>query len=350
MKIIHCSDIHLDSPLTGNFPAEKSEERRNEILLTFIRMVKYARGQGVRAIIIAGDWFDDKRISPSTASILTKCLIDSPEIDFLYLSGNHDKQENLGAALIKRVFGKAPANLKILDGNVIRLEDDIVVAGVFTPDELDLDPGDTNIVVYHGEIDPAAWKHREIDYLALGHYHSLKEGRLDARGIYCYSGSIEGRGFDECGEKGFIRLDIAGRENEPKKITPTFVKASKRTIHAIDLDISGLRNTGEIDARIEEALVGISPSDMIKISLCGNAAMDSERNLSYLEKKYGEVFYLVRIDDKRVVTGNYKNTIEYDKSLKGEFIREVMKAGYSEEVKNAVIEAGLAALSGAEIR
>ena len=140
-------------------------------------------------------------------------------------------------------------------------------------------------------------------------------------------------------------MDIEGGGSHGKaRVIPTFVKASKRTIHDIDLDISGLKSTGDIDRKIEGEVNGISPSDMLKISLYGNVPRDSERNIPYLQKKYGEVFYLVRIDDRKVESGNYDREIEYDKSLKGEFIRAVMSAGYDEEERNAVIEVGLQAL------
>ena len=35
MKIIHCSDLHLDSKMQSNLSKEQAKERRNEILITF---------------------------------------------------------------------------------------------------------------------------------------------------------------------------------------------------------------------------------------------------------------------------------------------------------------------------
>ena len=53
----------------------------------------------------------------------------------------------------------------------------------------------------------SVFKDLNIDYLALGHIHSYKCHKLDKRGVYCYSGCLEGRGFDECGDKGFVLLE-----------------------------------------------------------------------------------------------------------------------------------------------
>ena len=60
MKIIHCADIHADSKMGTHFSKENAELRRNEIVDSFAKMVEFARENGVKAIIIAGDLFDTK--------------------------------------------------------------------------------------------------------------------------------------------------------------------------------------------------------------------------------------------------------------------------------------------------
>lgn len=52
-----------------------------------------------------------------------------------------------------------------------------------------------------------------FNYLSLGHIHSYKMDSLDRRGVYCYPGCLEGRGFDECGEQGFVLPDIECERN-----------------------------------------------------------------------------------------------------------------------------------------
>ena len=71
MKIIHCADLHLDSKMTANLTREQARERRKEIIRTFTRMVEYAETQDVRAILIAGDLFDTKKVSATAGNIVS---------------------------------------------------------------------------------------------------------------------------------------------------------------------------------------------------------------------------------------------------------------------------------------
>ena len=54
MKIIHCSDLHLDSKMKSNLDSKKAKERRNEILITYQNMVKYAVENNVKIIMYQG--------------------------------------------------------------------------------------------------------------------------------------------------------------------------------------------------------------------------------------------------------------------------------------------------------
>ena len=108
-------------------------------------------------------------------------------------------------------------------------------------------------------------KNKGIDYLALGHVHSYKKEKLDARGIYCYPGCIEGRGFDECGEHGFVVIDV----NNNTLTSHEMIQAASRCLYEIDVDISECLNSSEIINNIQHALdmKHYSSSSMIKVCL-----------------------------------------------------------------------------------
>ena len=359
MKIIHCSDLHLDSKMETNLNKEKAKERKNEILLTFEKMVNFAKKNGVKVIIIAGDMFDKKNISVKAKKIVKNQIILNQEIDFLYLKGNHDEINFIEEE------EEIPSNLKLFNEKewVTYKYGDIAVTGIEIGKQnnyniynsLILEKNDINIVVMHGQesqndvkdkaeiINLKDLKNKNIDYLALGHIHTFKQEKLDNRGIYCYSGCLEGRGFDECGEKGFVLLDI-----EDKQIKTQFIPIAKRTLHEINIDITGITENYDIEQKIEEETNKISRDDLIKIVLKGKVEAGTTRDIDYLKKKYEDRFYCIKIYDETTLNIDYMKH-QNDASLKGEFIRLVLEQDLTDEEKGKIINTGIRALLGEEV-
>lgn len=354
MKIIHCSDLHLDSKMETNLDKEKARQRKNEILLSFENMIDFANKNGVKIIIIAGDLFDKNKVSVKAKNLVKDVIISNPQIDFIYLKGNHDEE-----SFVEEI----PQNLKVFNGDnwTSYKYENIVISGIeFGKKDnyeiyksLMLNQNDFNIVVLHGQeanytdkkdkaeiINLKELKNKNIDYLALGHIHKYKEEKLDNRGIYCYSGCLEGRGFDECGDKGFVLLDI-----ENNKINTKFIKSSIRNLEEIQVDISNTMTTTEVGAKIDEKIKNISRDNLIKIILTGKVDINAERDINYLLNKYNAEFYFLKIYDKTTLRINYLD-YEKDASLKGEFIRMILNEDLSEEEKKEIIMMGLSALSG----
>lgn len=361
MKIIHCSDLHLDSKMKSNLDSMKARERRDEILITYQNMVKYAKENEVKIIIIAGDMFDKKNNTIKAKNIVLDTIISNPEIEFIYLKGNHDESGFL------EDIEQMPVNLKLFNQNswTTYRYGDISISGIEFGQKneyeiyntLVLNKSDINIVTLHGQesqyeqkdkaeiINLQALKNKNIDYLALGHIHTYKQQKLDIRGIYCYSGCLEGRGFDECGEKGFVLLDV---NQETKKINTEFIPFCKRMLYDVNVDITGTSTSMEVEEKIKEALKNIEVQNLIKINLMGKVEIDSERDINYLERKYKEIYYFIKIYDKTTLKIDYMS-YEYDASLKGEFIRLVLKQNLPEEETRKIIITGIKALSGEEI-
>lgn len=361
MKIIHCSDLHLDSKMKSNLDSMKAKERRDEILRTYQNMVEYAAENDVEIIIIAGDMFDKKNITVKAKNVVLDSIFSHPEIDFIYLKGNHDE-----ASFILDLE-EIPSNLKLFTntGWTSYRYGKIVISGIEFGNlsnyeiynTLMLNKNDINIVTLHGQevkydqkdkaeiINIQSLKNKNIDYLALGHVHRFKQERIDNRGIYCYSGCLEGRGFDECGEKGFVLLDI---NEEKQKIESKFIPFAGRHLYEINVDITGTSSTLEVEEKIDNMIEKIEKEALIKIVLIGKVELNSERDIKYLEKKYKNMFYFAKIYDETTLKIDYM-TYENDASLKGEFIRLVLKQNLSEEEKRKIITTGIKALTGEEV-
>ena len=362
MKIIHCADLHLDSKLTTNLSKEQAKERKNEILRTFVRMVEYAKNNNVQVILIAGDMFDTRNVSAMVRNTVHNMIIQNPEIDFLYLKGNHDNDNFLSK------LEELPQNLYLFNDKWTKYAyGNINILGIELNEEnsmtiynsLVLDHDAFNIVTMHGQLsgyrskDRAEiislddLKNRNIDYLALGHIHGFHLDKIDSRGIYCYPGCLEGRGFDECEQKGFVVLDI---DEDTLKATVNFISIASRTLHTMLVDVTGVTTTQEAAAKIENAIVDAKyeSSSLLKIVLHGEVDVECELDTAFLEEQFTDYFYCIKVTDDTKLMVNYKD-YEGDVSLKGEFVRLVSESELSDEEKSMVIRAGILALQGEEI-
>ena len=90
MKLIHCADLHLDSPMGTHMTMQQASARNTQITDSFLRLSDFARENGVRAVIIAGDLFDGTRVRGRTVDEILAAMERTPEVDYLYLPGNHD--------------------------------------------------------------------------------------------------------------------------------------------------------------------------------------------------------------------------------------------------------------------
>lgn len=136
-------------------------------------------------------------------------------------------------------------------------------------------------------------RNRGIDYLALGHVHEYSSDRLDARGVYCYPGCLEGRGFDEAGEHGFVILDI---DEVTGKSDTYFVPFARRNVYVAQVDVTGCANTFEIEQCVRKFLAasGYAKESLVKIELTGTLDVECEKNTEYLCKQFESGFLHLR--------------------------------------------------------
>lgn len=366
MKFIHCADLHLDAKMTANLDRDRAKERRAELLQTFEKMIAYAVQNKVDAILIAGDLFDTKNISATARHVVMDALEGHPDMTFYYLKGNHDTDNFLSG------LEQLPENLKLFHEEWYSYETGsngrIVISGLELSrknagsayNSLILDAGRFNIVMLHGQesetgardktevINLRALKNKGIDYLALGHIHTYKEEQLDGRGRYCYSGCLEGRGFDECGPHGFVVLDV---DENSRTFTSQFIPFSNRSLYTVPVDVSGCMTTLEMAERVGRVLdqTDYEKKSLLKIVLTGEIDVECEKNIEYLVKRFEPDYYFVKVCDETTLHVDIRD-FRLDQSLKGEYVRVVMDAGdISEEDKAAIIRYGLRAIAGEEV-
>ena len=353
MKLIHCADLHLDSPMEANLSPEKARERKRELLSAFSDLVRLASKNGVSAILIAGDLFDSAHITKKAKSYVLETVASHPDLAFFYLVGNHDRGGLTAGG------DPLPKNLYTFgDGWQSYPFGDVTITGSERPDAdtLTLSEHALNIVLMHGQeragkgsssgedtIPLGKLKNKHIDYLALGHLHDYRTAPLDGRGIACYSGCLEGRGFDECGKKGYVLLEI-----ENKRVKHTFVPFAKRELHTVECDVTGFTSQLDLENRLLDAVGNIPSHHLVKAVLTGSSPAEMPKDTEHLSQVLSDRFYFAKLRDasRTVIDPEvYQNDI----SLKGEFVRRVMASNLNQAEKERVIACGFRALAGEEV-
>lgn len=346
MKIIHTADLHLFSPLSANLNGEKATIRRNEILNSFERLTKYAKENSVEAILISGDLFDADGVSAGSLRFVFNIIKENASIRFFYLKGNHDFNVKIG---------DVPENLKIFDKEFDKEDFRDITIGAYSGKadnygNINFSRDSVNILLMHGDIEKNDGEDsvvlpklsgKNIDYIALGHIHSYRFDRIDERTSYAYSGCLDGRGYDECGPKGFVLLDISDGH-----IRAEFIEFQSRLIEEIKTDITGCETNFDVYEKVDAELSGKSPSSMIKLILTGKLSEDNSVSISSVAEKYKDTFFGFKLSDTTSLLYDAEK-YKYDDTLKGEFIRYVANSSeYTDEEKLKITETGLKAING----
>lgn len=358
MKLIHTGDVHLGAALK-NLPTDKARLRRDEITDAFRRLAQFAAKSGVAAVIIAGDFFDTETPSQYLQREVLSIIAGSPSVRFFYVTGNHDRHFRWEFPI--------PENLCLFDQGkgffTYRLSDEVTITGAdaayikqLNYAALQLPAHTFNLVTMHGalsfggndcspEDDPVRiplLKNKNINYLALGHIHTPPErASLDHRGKYRYCGCLEGRGYDETGEKGFYLLEVKGKT----LVAETFVPFARRTVHSLTVDVGG-RDWFSIEKEVRLRTDKLPEKDMLSLTLTGSRPQDGgwfpDRFAALLSAK----FFAARIvDDSKIL----REIDPFDTSLRGEFFRLLDSATAPESIKDEAAQIALTALSGEEL-
>lgn len=348
MKLIHAADLHLGSRLSSRFPADLAEARREEVRRSLRRLVAYAKEEGVSAVLLSGDIFDSSKPPKGEVEFFLRTLALAPDVRFLLLLGNHDRGLSLdlppNCTLFSDVWQSVDLGGVTVSG-VEMTEENALTLYSSVPRGAGL-----SIVMLHGQVSSSPGvdqvclrelRGRGIDYLALGHVHTHEMGELERGALWAYSGSPEGRGFDETGEKGFVLLTAEDT------LFAEFIPFSEHPIYEIEADVSGVHDLYEAADRLRAHIP--DPRAICRFLMTGQV----ERNVSLSEERIAAelssdcAFASVKDRTRPVLPIE-----EYGEelSLRGEFVRAVLaREELSREDRQAVLLFGLRALEGGDL-
>lgn len=351
MKLIHTADIHLGSKINTRLDDYKAKIRQDEVLHSFDRLIQYAKENDIKVILLAGDIFDSDNPRKQDKDYFCSAIKNNPDIDFIYLRGNHDNKNDDN----KTYYSFDYSNLKTFDSewnyyeyNNIRIYGKEIHSfkdpNAFS--SLELNENKFNIVMAHGDINDLnikTLKNKYIDYLALGHIHSYIENRIDDRGVYVYPGCLEGRGFDELGEKGFVEIDIKESVERYTLCNHKFISFSQRIIEEINIDITGIEDIYAVKEEVKNIINKKDKNSILKVNLTGESEIEIDYVIPLLKGELSSCFYLEFINKvkEKFDISKYKE----NNGLISEFINIVNNEDYSEEEKERVIKLGVKAIT-----
>ena len=372
MKLLHASDFHLDSPLSG-LPPEKSAQRRGELRELPARLAKLAKDEGADLVLLPGDLFDGGRVYPETVRALARALGDMGVPVFI-APGNHDYYH----AKSPYALADWPDNVHIftqpeLQGIELPTLNCVVHGCAFTAPHREDDPlsgfaapddGKLHLLCVHGEVGtagtyapiaPNSLERSGVTYAALGHVHAAGSGKA-GKTLWAYPGCPEGRGFDELGPKGALivsfdepaQLGITSPDGPPmapiglgvQPVAARFVPVCKRQyrIEAVNID--------DFTAALPQ---GESP-DLVRLLLAGESRFTPD--LTALTAQAAPHFFHVELRDQTTLPTDLWARADED-SLTGLFLREMrarLDSADEGERDKLLLAArfGLAALEGGE--
>lgn len=370
--MLHSSDFHLDSPLSG-LTTEKSAQRRRELRELPARLARLAKDEGVDLVLLPGDLFDGERVYPETVRALAGALEDMAVPVFI-APGNHDyyheKSPYAAVPWPDNVYIFTTPELQTVElpglncavhgcaFTASHREDD-PLAGFSAPDD-----GRLHLLCVHGEvgpagnyapIDPRSLERSGVAYAALGHVHTAGSGKA-GKTLWAYPGCPEGRGFDELGPKGAlivsfgesVQLGITSPDGPPmapidmglQPAAARFVPVCKRQYRV---------ETVGLESFIADLSREDSP-DLVRFLLTGESR--DAPDLTALAARAAPHFFHVELRDRTTLPTDLWARAEED-SLAGLFLREMrgrLEAAEGDDRDKLMLAArfGLAALEGGE--
>ncbi len=367
LKILHCGDIHLDSPFLDVSP-EKSDERRRELRSTFMRLMEFVRDKGVDYVLISGDLFDTAYATNITSEILIREFRSCPDTQFVIAPGRSDAYENNLIYTSERL----PQNCHVfkkegLDRIYFERDKVMVYGWGFRVPELTQNPlydshvddtANINIVCGYADLDGevsspicpisrADLKKFGADYYALGSRHESTDLIGLGTSMYSYSGSLECMGFEESGIGGAKLLNIKYRDGELSIDGKNMTFGHIRFVNE-EIDITGISTNNEIINRISrmisEKKYGVETA--LRCILTGKV----DPRFVIPQSLENDVFglYYFELCDKTLPLHGTEG-FKRDMSVKGELFRSLLPLLESEDEEERLVAArafreGLAAL------
>lgn len=277
IRLLHTADIHLDSAFAalgcGSRVGDQLREAQRRV---FAGIAETARQWPADAVLIAGDLFDAPHVSDGTVDFVIETLERLSPIPVCIAPGNRDP-----------FVAASPYAIEEWPDNVIIFRPDswqayahpqlpLTIHGIGHDGQdasgarfktLRIESDDrAHIVLAHGTeqtLKPASSKsfapfdadditRENPAYLALGHFHERVEKDVDRGALLRYPGSPQGRGFEEAGERCFLKVEMDCGGDMPPSVHVTPVSSHEILFADYEIACGGGDAWDELDALLPD--------------------------------------------------------------------------------------------------
>lgn len=358
MRLLHFADLHLDTPFAWA-PPPVAARRRQAIRDTLSAICAIARDRKVDALTCGGDLYEHDRFTADTAAFLVATFADLHPLPVLISPGNHDW---LSPASIYRTAKWSP-NVRIFEND--RLEPYQLSHWLTLWGAAHRAPANTddflrdfharaqgvNVGLFHGTErsgipDQGAGKEPHAAFSAyeigsaglvhalLGHFHMP----IDGSG-YTYPGNPEPLSFGETGVRGAVLVEV----NEDSSIRRERVPVTQTVIQDLSVDVSSSATAQDVLDRVGAALAG--RTGLARVSLKGEVSPTLMIEPGVLDGVRAGLEY-VQFDTRGLWPAYDLDEIGQEKTVRGQFVRDVLESDLDEGERRSVIVTGLRALAG----
>lgn len=335
IKFVHTGDLHIGMPSTGL--GEAGGKVRAARLESLGNILEIADDINADAILIAGDVFDDNQVDSGLVEKVANLLNDKTRIPIYIIPGNHDPYTR-DSVYRRPVWGQLREHIQLLT----------------TPESVDLAERvklfPCPLFRKHGFEDPTAWipsrdsediriglahgsipirpgvgdddfpipldaaETRQLDYLALGHWHSQMShpyGQSDARTWYCGAHAATRFGQEGAGNVLAVTIDGPGAAPKVESIPCSVLNWKDYPINLSDVPL------GEAIRVLRE--LPDAGNTLLRIKLTGKASGNENATVADLVAVVQERFLAFQVDDSKVAPASID---DLDKLLSSPYLRE----------------------------
>lgn len=322
ISILHMADLHLETTF-AYLSADRKHQMQEQQLAVLHQIMQIAKEQQIDFITIAGDLFESIHVQERTIQFLLQEFSNLENTQIIINPGNHDYWypgscwDQLDVLEHVHIFQPKIKCFYFADKQIAFWGKPFYSQSAAEPlwnreDSLyyEKNKAALNILVQHGDLFDSGSNYNPlyldlIDQLnfqvaLLGHIHNPPAIQHTRKGIPCiYSGSVQGRGFDETGEKGIYLLELdeqSGAINWSFKIlnSPRFYRIPLAMERFENIDYISFTNI-LIESLLEKIGHEIGKFDCCKLLLQGFYSKNI--NVHLLSERMQELFFYAEVQD-----------------------------------------------------